>query len=546
MKNIPYILILTMWICVQGYSQTQVHPPEGKISFTTKKSIYVRFESTEGIQVGDTLSVLVANEWRNILLVRQKSSTSCVTDNLDIAVVLTTGLNVRFNKKPTVVPAQEEPTPDVIKPAVTLDEPSVNSSDTITSDTSVLRAVKERKPLLSGRFTLTTNGMLNPDETSNFQRVRAAFSMQLQNINKSPVSVQTYLTYRYRFGIDQVNSDFFNDFKVFSLALEYAPDKPYKIWAGRRINSYIANLGTIDGVQAEFTRGKYIFGTFAGTRPDFQNFSFNINLPQFGVYAVRNDQIDNGGNAQTTLALSEQQNTFRTDRRFVYFQHSNSLVKRLNFFFSSELDIFKKELGVSSNTLRLTSLYASLRYRIRSNLSITGSYDNRRNVIFYESYQTFIDQLLAEETRQGLRMQINYAPFRFMSINTSAFWRYQGDNPQPTTNYVGNLNFTGLPGLFKTLNVSVNLLESYYFKGRILGARLNGQALKGRLGMEVQYRNVNYNFFSSESALLQHIGGISLSIPLLKKTILMVNYEGTFEPSKDYHRYFITFVQRFK
>ncbi len=505
----------------------------------------MRFESTEGIQVGDTLSVLVSNDWRKILLVRQKSSTSCVADNLDTETSLTTGLVVRSTKVKADTQITEEPKDEVIKPVITAIQPVI-ASDTLTKDDAVTQSRKEKSPVLSGRLTLTTNGMLNPDETSNFQRVRAAFSMQLQNINKSPVSVQTYLTYRYRFGIDQVNSDFFNDFKVFSLSMEYAPDQPYKIWAGRRINSYIANLGTIDGVQAEFSKGKYIFGSFAGTRPDFQNFSFNINLPQFGIYAVRNDQMEDGRNAQTTLALSEQQNAFRTDRRFVYFQHSNSLVKRLHVFFSSELDIFKKELGVSSSSLRLTSLYASLRYRIRNNLSITGSYDNRRNVIFYESYQTFIDQLLAEETRQGLRMQLNYAPFRFLSVNTSAFWRYQGDNPQPTTNYVGNLNFTGLPGLFKNLNISVNLLESYYFRGRILGTRLNGQAWKGKLGMEIQYRNVNYNFFSAESSLLQNIGGASLSIPLLKKSVLMLNYEGTFEPSKAYHRYFVTFVQRFK
>lgn len=521
-------------------------PMEGKVSYTTSKSVYVRFESTEGMNIGDTLSLMQENGWLPALVVRQKSSSSCVTDMLFPSIQVKIDQRVQFQKRTIAEKVASKETDLQVLPVVTIDKEAEKTNVGTASDSVQLKADKERKQIINGRLTLTTNGMLNPGETTNFQRIRTAFSMQVQHINKSAFSVQSYITYRYRYGIDQTTTDFYNDFKIFALSLEYAPDKPYKLWAGRRINSYIANLGTIDGLQGEIYRGKYTLGAFAGTRPDFQNFGFNKQLPQFGVYAVRNDQLENGGSAQSTLAVSEQQNNFRTDRRFLYFQHSNSLIKHLNLFVSSELDLYKKENGIAASQLSITSLYASLRYRIRNNLSLTGSYDNRRNVIYYESYQTFIDQFLAQETRQGFRVQLNYTPFRFINMNASAFYRYQGSNPSPTTNYVANLSIMSLPGMFQTINFSINLLESYYFKGRILGTRLNGQTWKGKLGVECSYRNVQYDFFNAESSLKQHIGGVSLTINLLKKTALMLNYEGTFEPSEQYHRYFVTIIQRFK
>jgi hypothetical protein len=544
-----YFLIFICSVLLQAHpvsGQISGASIEGKISYTTSKSVYVRFESTEAINIGDTLSLWQGNGWLPALVVRQKSSTSCVSDVLLPAIQVKVDQRVQFQKRTMSEKIAQKEADLQVEPVVTIDKEAEKTDVGIVSDSAQNKTEKERKQLINGRFTLTTNGMLNPGETTNFQRIRAAFSMQVQHIHKSAFSLQTYVTYRYRYGIDQSTTDFYNDFKIFGLSLEYAPDRAFKLWAGRRINSYIANLGTIDGLQGEIYKGNYLFGAFAGTRPDFQNFSFNRQLPQFGIYAVRNDQRENGGSAQSTLAISEQQNNFRTDRRFMYFQHSNTLVKHLNLFVSSELDLYKKENGIAASQLSITSLYTSLRYRIRNNLSLTGSYDNRRNVIYYESYQTFIDQFLAQETRQGFRMQLNYTPFRFLNMNASAFYRYQGSNPSPTTNYVANIGILSLPGMFQTINFSINLLESYYFKGRILGARLNGQTWKGKLGIECNYRNVQYDFFNAESSLKQHIGGVSLTFNLLKKTALMLNYEGTFEPSQEYHRYFITFIQRFK
>lgn len=535
--KVKILNIVLVFLPLTFFGQNQEKTLEGIVSFKSSKNIYVKFESTEGIKVGDTLNYYYNNTLLPSLVVKQKSSTSCVTENIT-DIVFNIGDKLIYsvwNNITDIIKTEEETKVSVFTPAIT---PDNTETDSLKS--------KIRKEIISGRLSFSTNANLFSGNNENYQRIRTGLSFTAQNIHHSPFSAQVYLTYRHRYGIDQLQTDFYNDFKVFTLAVQYAPGEKFNIWLGRKMNQSVANIGAMDGLQGEYNTKKFTFGTFIGTRPDFTNFTFNSKLPQFGAYIVRHDSYKQGI-ASTTLAIAEQQNDFKTDRRFLYFQHNNSLVKNLNIFLSSELDLYEKIDSQSSNKFSLTSLYFSARYRILKNLSFSASYDNRRNVIYYESYQTFIDQLLAQETRQGLRFQANYSPVRNISINASAFLRYQGDDPKPTTNYVCNLTFNKIPVHNISLSVNGNILESNYLKGRIIGGRLSDNFIKGKLSMELNYRNVNYSFFNTESNLLQHIAGANLSINILRKTSLMLSYEGTFDKTnEDYHRYYITINQRFK
>ena len=80
----------------------------------------------------------------------------------------------------------------------------------------------------------------------------------------------------------------------------------------------------------------------------------------------------------------------------------------------------------------------------------------------------------------------------------------------------------------------------------ILGGRISDNFFKGKLNTEVNYRNINYTFFNTETGLKQNIAGVNFSINVMKKTTLMASYEGTFEQSRAWHRYFITITQRIK
>ena len=533
---IAIFFLMPVWL----YGQPGLKVLEGTVSFKSSANVYVKFVSTEGIEVGDTLEYFDGQIYIKSLAVKQKSSTSCVTESIG-NYSFNIGDKIFFRKNiPSLTPEREGAALDslitkpLISPAQTLD----------TLDETEIKT-KTRKELISGRLSLSTNSdIFSPSD--NYQRVRAGFSFNVANIRQSAFSTQTYLTFRRRYGIDQLEQDLFNDLKVFTLAVQYAPGEKYSIWLGRKMNQHVANIGAIDGLQAEYRIKRFTLGTFIGTRPDFTNFTFNYSLPQFGAYIVRKDEFKNGM-ASTTLAIAEQMNDFLTDRRFLYVQHNSTLFKRLNLFFSSELDLFSKVDSLSSGQFRLTSLYLSARYRIAKNLSLSTSYDNRRNVIYYESYQTLVEQLLAQETRHGLRIQANYNPVKHISLNASAFLRFQGENQNPTTNYVLSIHFNRIPLINSTVSLSGNYLEANYFTGTIIGGRISNNFLKGKLNLELNYRHVNYLFNYSETPLIQHIAGTNISYNLFKKTSLMFSYEATLDKnSSDFHRYYITFVQRFK
>lgn len=532
---------LVFWFPFMAFSQQSSDILTGNVTYVTSKNVYVRFTNTDAINPGDTLYWEDDLKVKNVLIVRQKSSTSCVTEPLRGSFPLP-GQNVVFVLPVKPAPPLPNPAPEIItehpvSPAVTLDQDSISSG--------AIQNGGLKKQTINGRVTLSTNASIQSGQADNFQRIRASAALSIFNINQSDFSVQSYITYRHRYGVDQSTTDFYDDFKVLALAVQWQPSAAFQLWLGRRNNPNMANLGAIDGAQIEWRKGKFTLGTFLGTRPDFSDFTFNARLPQAGVYIARIDQWK-GKQAQTSLALAEQQNDFKTDRRFIYFQHSNQILKNLNFFLSSELELYKKINGEVSTKPSLTSFYVSLRYRMFKSLSFTGSYDNRRNVIYYESYQTYIDQFLAQETRQGLRFQMQWNVWKKIQLFGTAFYRFQGDKPNPTKNYIGAVNFNRLMGNRINLNLSFNHLESYYFSGNIMGGKISDQFFKGKMQLELQYRNINYNFYSTESILRQHITGVNINLLWFKNTSVVLSYENTYEPSRVWHRYFVTISQRIK
>ncbi len=107
----------------------------------------------------------------------------------------------------------------------------------------------------------------------------------------------------------------------------------------------------MDGLQAEKTFNKITLGVVAGTRPDYTDYGFNKNLLQYGGYLAFDTKKDDIF-TQSSLAFMEQMNNMKTDRRFLYFQHSSSLLKNLYFFGTFEVDLYKVQNFHSSKHFR--------------------------------------------------------------------------------------------------------------------------------------------------------------------------------------------------
>jgi hypothetical protein len=247
---------------------------------------------------------------------------------------------------------------------------------------------------------------------------------------------------------------------------------------------------------------------------------------------------------QNTLGYFEQTNDFKTDRRFLYFQHSNSAIQNTRFFLSSEVDLFKKEMGENKTDVSLTSLYTSINIRPSDLFSIMLSYDARKNVIYYETFKTTLDSIIENETRQGFRTRLTLKPVKSLYVGGDYGYRYRRGDLKPSNNYGGYLTYSRVPGIETSATVSFNRLSSSYTEGDIWNATLSRPIVFG-FDVMLGYRFTNYKFRIGIDDLKQNSVSINLNTYLLKPVLLNFTYEGIFEDTRTSGRFLANLTYRF-
>lgn len=173
-------------------------------------------------------------------------------------------------------------------------------------------------------------------------------------------------------------------------------------------------------------------------------------------------------------------------------------------------------------------------------------YDNRKNIIFYESYKNYIDQLIDNETRQGVRAGINYRLAKRITWGGNGSWRFQKSNINVSNNINSYLNFSRVPGIHANISLSVNFLETGYLKSQIYGIRMDKELIQGKLFGQLYYRQVNYVFTTYENKQHQEIFGMDYTWNLSRTLALHLYYEGTFDKqSQTFNRLNFKLIQRF-
>jgi len=506
----------------------------GKVSFVSSFNVYVKFKSTSGISEGDTLFIQSGGQMKPALRVSNLSSTSCVCsaisdDNLPVDHLI-------------IARTKEQPTKQSVKPAEAKVAEIIAEEPTL--DSIVFAAGDKRKQDISGSLSLVSYSDMSNTDGENSQRFRYTLSLDAENIGGSDLSAETYISFRHKAGDwAEVQDNIFNALKIYSLAFRYDIAKSASVSLGRRINQRLANIGAMDGVQAQYSPGKFTFGAVAGFRPDYTDYGFNSQLFQYGGYAAY-DTRNGARSTESSLAFMQQMNGGNTDRRFIYFQHSNSLIKNIYLLGSVEADLFKLDNDVPKSTFDLTGFYLSMRYRLSSKFSISGSYDARKNVMYYETYKTFVDRIVEAEMRQGFRLQASYRITKELLFGISSGYRFLKSDPHPSENINGYLTYTNIPGINMTGTLSGTYLKSAFMTGVITGANLYRDFAEGKFQAGFGYRYVGYKLPESSMDIKQNIAELNLSA-MLRKLLLSVNYEGTFEKSDMYSRIYAQARVRF-
>ena len=534
--RIAFLLILMLLSITIIYAQNGKIEIEGAVTYQTAQNIYVKFLSAKGIKIGDKIYIRKNEILVPVLSVENASSVSCVGKPVSSE-------KLKVGDKVIALVTKEE--------AVVVQELQREQSHAIDADSSQRVNFKTaqtpifRKERIDGRVQISSYTNLSNLPLGNSNRLRYIWSMNASNLSNSRISLDTYISFAHKLNDwASVKSNIFNALKIYDLNLRYEADNKTTIWLGRKVNPNISSLGAIDGVQFEMKLDHFFWGAVGGFRPDYADYSFNGKLLEYGAF-VGHSAKNNNGFMQTSLAGFNQTNSGNTDRRFIYFQHDNSLLKNLNLFLSSEVDLYKMVNGTPSNELSLTSLYLMLNYRLSRKLSISTSYDNRKNIIYYETFKNYIDVMLADATRQGVQLRINYRPVNYMSIGlSSSYWDRAGDT-KATKNFNGMFDYSQFSALKISTTLNVNVLKTSYVDGVVYGIRFDKDFLNGKMNCGLNYRFVDYNYLISSSKLLEHIGEADLSYQFSRKFSMSVNYEGTFEKLNKYHQIYCSLIKRF-
>lgn len=536
MKHLFHLLFFSLLsLAVNG--QNPITAEEGKVSFLSSRNVYVKFLSTENIQPGDTLFVRQNQELRPALIVGNKSSSSTVCKpigpiNLKVGDVVW----VKIAVSEEIVESSNDSLPDQ-----EVDLPIPIEIDPLDADEPAVASPYNEK--IRGRISVATYNTLSSFRNST--RMRYAFLFRGHHLNNSKLSVDSYITFRHNAGEwTKVQESIGNALKIFALSAKYEFNDHSSLTIGRKINPKFSSVGAIDGVQYEHGFGDFQVGAIFGSRPDFNNYGINLNLLQYGAY-ISHIASKPGTYSQTTFGFIEQKNSGNTDRRFVYFQHAGELAQNLNLFSSFEVDLYEQINGQVNTSPRLTNLYLSLRYRASKALRFSVAYDNRRNIIFYESYKSFIDQLIQDETRQGFRVGFVYRPHENYSIGINANMRFQQSGINPSQNVNAVISIRNVPRIDARARITATYLQTSYFRSQIYGARIIKDLVPNALSGEIYYRWVDYQYITSISRINQHIGGASLSMRISKGLALNLFYEGVFEIPTIYHRVNARLIKRF-
>lgn len=542
MKKINFILTILLLTTFNSLmSQDIGNTTKGEISYVTDQSVYVRFESTEGLNAGDTLFFQEANKLLPALVIKNLSSISCVcspigTTNLKVGDKLS-GKQKKAELDIKVEPVVEETKPSVVEK---IKDPDNNTEGPVKDEPN-----SKVKNGVSGKLSLSSYFDLTNTSMDNTYRNRYTFSIESDN-DDAVFGGEAYMSFvQSSNNWDEIKNDIFNGLKIYKLSVWARPTKTLKITLGRKINRYLSNVGVIDGIQAEQKISDFTIGLYAGSRPDNVNYGYNFKLFQTGAFIAHNKMLGSGS-MQTVLAFSDQENDWNTDRRFLYFQHYNSIVKNLFVMGTIQMDMYQNINDTISNKPRLTSAYINLRYRFSRKISASVGYRNQSNILYYYTYRDYINHLSDDRNVQGIRLRLTISPIKNLSVGLRGGYRNSNDDPRPTKNFNGYVSYRNLPFLRgMVIKGGFTYLETGYINGKIIDVNVSKDLYKGKVYSSLGYRNVNYTYMSSDNVSVQNIIELDLNWRVINPLMFSVSYEGSFDSDYTYNRLFLNLTWRY-
>lgn len=508
----------------------------GVISYVSKESVYVRFSSTTGIALGDTL--YSAKTDMPVLVVSKKSSISTIntrigTTNLLIGDSILFYSNVQVDKN---IPQKE--TNPVVRDGK---NQIIRSADSVIRK-NIPQEPKEKSWNWHGNTSLSTryNQTLGSEANRGMNQQYGRFNIRGIK-NDSLNSLGLHLSGNYQqFSSSYARAEAPKMGRLYlnQAELQWKPASSLEFRIGRGFQNGLSSMGALDAARISYKKSTIQFEAMGGFAPNFRTHQFSTENLAYGL-SLKTEHYKNTLKWDVSLGWMNQFSQGQIDRRLLLLQGSLYNKKSYAYF------LIENDFTQGINQSRVQSTYVSLQHRWNSKWNSFLSYDTRTPWIYWRSYdQLTIDDLIEREAQRGFRVRLNYKSSK--NVN----WGFQ--STVRTTNFKKDMMLLGL-------NVTRNNL---FWKGSSLSYRLNladynslwqnalqivrWSMYKQNSQFSMYYRS---NLFSRRielgSVFNQNSAGIQYSFPLRKGYELDAFFEYNFQQQQQHLFCYLTLNKRF-
>tara|TARA_R110001583_G_scaffold114876_1_gene265316 strand:+ start:21507 stop:23120 length:1614 start_codon:yes stop_codon:yes gene_type:complete len=505
-----------------------------KVSYKSSQLIYLRLNQKVEFVTGDTLYVNINKVTKPALIVKHVSYSSIAAVPIIDEPINIGDVFFKIQKKIL----RSDKSKDKLEDNNSLNNENIYLKDTIPRP--LFKEYPKKKKKISGRTAIQSySNYSNSAQGSSDQSWRALLSLNTNEISDK-VSFSTYSILMK----NSSNPYFRDQIRIYDMSLKYKFNEATNIILGRSINKQLTNINTIDGLQFETKHNSYLLGLFVGSRPDYKNNGFNANLLGFGAYISRADKFKNS-KLKNTISIIEQENKFKTDRRFIYYQNEYSNYKyNIRFILSTEWDLFEKENNVKKSVFNFSNLYFNLSYDPVKWLSTSLFYDSRKQIILYETYENLEEILLNNYTRETINWSVYIKPIKYLALSLRTGAGMQKNDAEKSENFLGSISYSKIPLINAGAVLNYSKYKSSYSDGTVLGLKINKYIPSKKINLSPGYRFAKYEYLNAET-IRQNILSMDLYYTLASSYILTVSYEGIFESERKFTRLLFELSYRF-
>ncbi len=265
-----------------------------------------------------------------------------------------------------------------------------------------------------------------------------------------------------------------------------APTSSFHVSAGRQYLTSVSSIGLFDGALVELNASHLSFGAFGGFEPDPATLGFSTSVRDVGSYVAVHNAPGALSSVSATVGVVGSYEGGRERREWGIAQMSMNN-RYLALYLLQEIDYFRPWKREGSNAEKhpfsLTSQFANLSLRAARWLSLSGTYDRRRNVPTIRDFtnpETNFDDAYREGYGAGLQLTGNH-------VYAGGDWR------RSTGGAVGGANsytVTGGANRITGLNLGVSGRVTWYRNesrtatDSVAISATSGQLYSGRMSIE--------------------------------------------------------------